>query len=180
MTGRETLGFVLLEFPEESDGDANLSLLQNWRDKIQDICNEYCFKVGTLYILPRPYFPLIHDFLMKVKDDYHDRGYNPLFKILSVSLSWEEYKDLLRLILGRLRWRLEEWLKALEGKEVDERSLSDIYKETVKAKELILIFRLERIFPGEVVKLQDLIGILNERVSDLAPLQFSEVEVREI
>jgi len=58
--------------------------------------------------------------------------------------------------------------------------VSNIFKETVKTKELILIFQLERLYPKEVMKIQDLASILNEKTMELKLSVGQKVEVREI
>ena len=50
----------------------------------------------------------------------------------------------------------------------------------MKTKELILIFQLERLYPKEVMKIQDLASILNEKTMELRLSVCQKVEVREV
>jgi len=178
MTEKEAMYFVLLEFPEENVEET--SWLRSYRIKVESICDEYCFKLGALYILPRTYLILVEDLLQKVEAEYRKKGYNPLFRVMHFSLCWEEYKEFLRMVLERIQSRLENYLKILEEKGPNGKLVPIIFKEVVRAKELTLIFQLERISQKEVMKLQDLAGILNERTIELKLSIGHEVEVREL
>jgi len=180
MTRKETMYFVLLEFPDANGIEDNISWLRDYRSKVESICDEYCFKIGALCILPGTYLLLFGDLLQKIEAEYHEKGYNPFFEVMRVTLCWEEYIELLKKILERLQSRLENYLKILDQDGPRRRMVSNIFKETVKTKELILIFQLERLCPKEVMKIQDLASILNEKTVELRLSLCQKVEVREL
>jgi len=176
----ETIHLVLLEFPLEDQKDENLVWLRTFRSKVEDFCDEYCFKIGALHILPKPYFPIVESFLRKMKKKYNEMGYNPTFKFLKVNLQGGDYLDLQALILERIRSRLETYVYRLEKEESNDDLLSDVLKEVAKVNELMIIFQLGKIFPEEATRIYDLISILNEKVAEFKIRRTKEVVVTEI
>jgi len=175
----EIVYLVLLEFPAEDESDENLAWLLTSRSEVEEFCNEYCFKVGALHILPKPYFPTVDSFLSKAKIEYRRRGYSPTFKFLQVNLQDVDYLDLQRLILNRIQSRLEVSLSKLEDKGTDG-LLFSVSKEVTRANELMLIFQLSKAYPREVTRVYDLIDILNDKVSEFELHKSKEVVVTEL
>lgn len=176
----EIIYLVLLEFPAEDKSDENLAWLLTSRSEVEEFCNEYCFKVGALHILPKPYFPIVDSFLSKAKIEYRKRGYSPTFKFLQVNLQGADYLDLQRLILDRIQSRLEVSLSKLEDEGIDDGFLLSALKEVTRANELMLIFQLSKAYPREATRVYDLIGILNEKVSEFKLHKSKEVVVTEL
>lgn len=157
MYGYKDAYLILLEFPEEKEGDPNLDWLQGCREEIERFCDECCIKVGTVYLLPEPYFSVLDRFLREAGRDYRRRGYSPLLKILQTKLPKIEYVTLGRLILDRIFAKLENCLKSLDGKSsTKDRDLSSIIskvsRDLVKAKESVLLFQLDKVLPNKVNK----------------------------
>lgn len=176
----EIVYLVLLEFPAEDESDENLAWLLTSKSEVEEFCNEYCFKVGALHILPKPYFPTVDSFLSKAKIEYRKRGYSPTFKFLQVNLQDVDYLDLQRLILNRIQSRLEVVLSRLEDEVTDDGLLFSALKEVTRANELMLIFQLSKAYPGEATRVYDLIDILNEKVSEFELHKSKEVVVTEL
>ncbi|MFQ6095076.1 MAG: hypothetical protein ACE5NN_02920 [Candidatus Bathyarchaeia archaeon] len=176
----ETVYFVLLEFPLEDQRDENLAWLRAFRSEVEEFCDEHCFKVGALHILPKPYFPIVESFLRKAKIEYKKRGYNPIFKFLKANIRGKDYLDLQTLILDRIRSRLEICLSRLESEELKDDLFSDALREVTKANELMLIFQLSKHFPREATRVYDLISILNEKTSEFKLHKSKEVVVTEL
>lgn len=186
MYGEKDAYLILLEFPEEKEGDPDLDWLQGRRWEIERFCDECCVKVGMIYLLPEPYFPVLDRFLREVGGDYRRRGYSPLLKILQTKLPRMEYVALGRLILDRIFAKLENCLMTLTGKKLKkDRDLSSIIskvsKDLVKANESVLLFQLDKVFPDKVNKLHDMIDILGEKVAEheahaLGPVVVTEIE----
>ena len=176
----EIVYLVLLEFPPEDKNDENLAWLLTSRSEVEEFCNEYCFKVGALHILPKPYFPIVDSLLSKAKIEYRKRGYSPTFKFLQVNLQDADYLDLQRLILNRIQSRLEVSLSKLEDEGIDDGLLFSALKEVTRANEHTLIFQLSKAYPREVTRVYDLIGILNEKVSEFKLHKSKEVVVTEL
>ena len=176
----EMVYLVLLEFPLEDQRDENLPWLRAFRSEVEEFCDEHCFKVGALHILPKPYFPLVESFLRKARREYKGRGYHPTFKFLKANLAGRDYLDLQTLILDRTQWRLEICLSRLESEELNNGLLSDALREVTKANELILIFQLSKAFPRETTRVYDLISILNEKISEFRIHKSKEVVVTEL
>jgi len=175
-----TVYLVILEFPVESENDENLTWLQTCRTEVEEFCDEYCLKLGALYVLSKPYFPIAESFLRRVSLEYRNRGYSPTFKFLQVSLQGRDYVDLQRLIIDRVQSRLEICLSGLEGEELNDSLASEALKEVTKANELMLIFQLSKVFPSEATRVHDLISILNEKTSEFKLHKSKEVVVTEL
>ena len=170
-SGHKAMYLVLLEFPEEKEDEPTFSWLQGFRQKVEQFCGECCFKIGKFYILPEPYFSVLDNFLRKAERDYRRKGYSPLFKILKTSLYWTEYVSLRKLIVDRLFAKLENHLKGWDQKKpLKELNLSGevqkASKDLIKATEFVLLFQLDKAFPGRMNRLYDLIDILGERIAE--------------
>jgi len=175
-----TVYLVILEFPVENKDDENLAWLQTFRSEVEGFCDEHCFKIGALHMLPKPYFPIVEGFIRKVRGEYRKRGYNPTLKFLQVNLQWRDYVDLQRLILDRVQSRLEFSLSKLETEELNDDLFSTALKEVTKANEMMLIFQLSKVFPKEAARVYDLISILNEKISEFKLHKPKEVVVTEL
>jgi len=175
-----TVYLVILEFPVENRDYENIDWLQSRRSEVEGFCDEHCFKIGALHILPKLYFPIVESFLRKARSEYKKRGYDPTLKFLQVNLQGTDYVDLQRLIMDRTQYRLETSLSKLEGEELSDDVLSDALKEVTKASELLLIFQLSKVFPGEATRVYDLMGILKEKISEFELHKSKEVVVTEL
>jgi hypothetical protein len=178
MIREDNLHIVLLEFPKENKDD--FSILRDFKKKVLRICEEYCFKLGKIYILPKTYLVIVEELLQNMETKYLNKGYSPLLKVMRLSLYQEEYKEFLKLVLDRVQLKLENNLRILEKKETAKQETKNIFREFMKNKELALIFQLEKIFPREIMKIQDLTSILNERIMEIQPSVGYNIEVIEL
>lgn len=176
----EAVYLVLLEFPLEDQNDDNRTWLRALRNEVEGFCNEHCFKIGALHMLPKPYFAIVDSFLRKAKLEYKKRGYSPTFRLLKVNFKDKDYLDLQRLILDRIRSRLESCLSKLESEGSDDYLFSNALKEVTKANELMLIFQLSRVYPEDATRVYDLVSILNEKISEFRLHKPKEVVVTEL
>jgi len=175
-----TVYLVILEFPVVNRDDGNIDWLQSRRSEVERFCDEHCFKIGALHILPKLYFPFVESFIRKARGEYKKRGFDPTFKFLQVNLQGTDYIDLQRLIIDRTRSRLETSLSKLESEELSNDLLSDAMKEVRKASELMLIFQLSKAFPSDATRVYDLMGILKEKLSEFELHKSKEVVVTEL
>jgi len=176
---------VLLDFPAEDEGDPNLDWLRCQREGIERLCDDHCFRMGNFCVLPEPYFSSLDNLLRKARGEYRARGYAPLFRILRVSFPEAEYAELRWLMLDGILARLEGYLKVLDGENPCEgHDLSDVVqrasRDLIKAGESVLLFQLDKAFPGRVNELYDLIDILSEEVADREALALGPVVVRRV
>ena len=176
----EFVYLVLLEFPSEDQEDEDLAWLQASRSKIEEFCDEHCFKIGGLYMLPKPYFSIVESFLRKWRMEYKRRGYNPTFRFLKVNLRGKDYLNFQMLILEKIKSRLENQLSRLDKEKLSNVPFSEILREVTKANELILIFHLSKAFPEETDKIYDLISILNEKIAEFKIHKPMKVMVTEL
>ncbi|MCK4953022.1 hypothetical protein KAS14_04495 [Candidatus Bathyarchaeota archaeon] len=176
---------VILEFPEEKEGDPNLDWVQNYRQEVEYFCDRNCFKIGTFYILPEPYFPVIDRFLREANKDYREKGYRPTFKVLKANFPEIEYTILRGLILNRVFMKLEKCLNSLDGEIRIKNSVSlnliqGVSGDLAKVNELVLLFQLDKYFPGRMNRLYDLINIIKEKIAGCEALTLGPVVVTEI
>jgi hypothetical protein len=176
---------VILEFPEEKEGDPNLEWVQNYRQEVEYFCDRNCFKIGTFYILPKPYFPVIDRFLREANKDYREKGYRPTFKVLKANFPEMEYTVLRGLILNRVFMTLEKCLNRLDEEILIKNrvSLSLVQKisgDLAKVNELMLLFHLDKYFPGRMNRLYDLINILQEKIAGYEARTLGPVVVTKI
>lgn len=185
MRGRGDAYMVLLDFPAEDESNPNFDWLQGQRKGIERFCDDRCFRIGNFCVLPEPYFSSLDSLLKKARGEYRVRGYAPLLRILRVSFPEAEYTELRWLMLDGILARLEGYLKILDGEDPPEDpDLSNVVqrasRDLIKAGESVLLFQLDRAFPGRVKELYDLIDILSEKVADRKALALGPVVVKKI
>ncbi|RLI36134.1 hypothetical protein DRO55_04120 [Candidatus Bathyarchaeota archaeon] len=171
-TGKEVVYLLLLKQDSAGDNPGGPEELINY---MTEPYSEYCFRMGALYLVPRPYMPLVEGNLRRIREGDGGRRRNLNFKFLRALVHWDEYMELQGMILEQIRSRLERLLRLCEGGKLSGGEISRIYESLMRVREVINILNLERLYPREVVELHDLIDIVGERLSKL---RLCEVEVR--
>jgi len=185
MTKNNGAYLVILEFPEEKEGDPNLDWVQNYRQEVEYFCERNCFKLGTFYILPEPYFSVIDRLLREATKEYRKKGYRPIFKILKANFPETEYTILREVILDRVFMTLEKCLNSLDEEILKKNCVSlsvihEISGNLAKVNELVLLFQLDKYFPGRMDRIYDLINIITEKIVRCQARTIGPVVVTEI
>ena len=170
---------VLLDFPKAKVKDPNIKWMESYRQEIEQFCKEYSYKIGTFYILPEPYFPVLDRFLREATKCYRKKGYRPLFRILKAIFPEMEYNGLRKIILDRVFEKLEKSLKDLDESNIPS-VVQKASKDLDKANEAVLLFQLDKYFPKRMDRFYDLINILNEKIVEHEAPPLGPVLVTEI
>jgi len=171
-TGKEVVYLLLLKQDSIGDDPGEPEELVNYTTEPY---SEYCFRMGALYLVPKPYMPLVESSLRGIREGDGGRRRNLSFKFLRALVRWDEYMELQGMILGQIRSRLERLLRLCEGGKLSGGEISRICESLMRFREVINVLNLEGLYPREVVELHDLIDIVSERLSEL---RLCEVEVR--
>jgi hypothetical protein len=132
-----------------------------------DLLQRYCYSLGNMIIVPHFYTNTLRGLLDERKEAFKRKGYDAVLKIFRPMFDEAELLCLRTQILTEIKDQVKEAFQEIQRHE-DTRLLADrserISHDMNKAKELLLLFNLQRAFPVEALKISILIDQLQAKL----------------
>jgi hypothetical protein len=137
--------------------------------EIDALLQAYSYKMGNLQIVPNFYVPELNDLLREKEEDSKARGYSAAFRILHPKFDEREIQYIRTQVLVDVKDQIKEAIRMMihfEKTQSVHTHSNEINGTISKARQLLMLFNLETVFPAETLKISKLMDVLNEKIGD--------------